>query len=338
MRTKLVIAAFLLIVILGASFVISRRSGREPTADGGVLSEVLVRQALSSGLAADIEWDEIALSIDPPAVTLRGVRAAWRADPETIVHANSLVVHLAGPGGEANWRRSEQLEILSAHFEGLRLELPGVASTHHQLAFRQLDVRRILPGSRHGRSVGGALPAASQLTSTASPTSWQGSGAGEFEAGGTLRFDVHADGREDRRLVKIAAHFADLPPGDWAVFVPELRDADGTISGQLDLEIGGATDAPRAADRASSAASEGGFVDRFEGRFEIDATLAGLSVAGAYRKRVGDPATLTGRFTRSPDGKFDFPEVRLSIRKAAAQGKREDAAEAAVKATEEENE
>jgi hypothetical protein len=246
---------------------------------------------------------------------------------------------------EANWRRSEQLEILSAHFEGLRLELPGVASTHHQLAFRQLDVRRILPGSRHGPSVGGALPAASQLASpasTASPNSWQGSGAGEFESGGTLRFDVHADGREDRRLVKIAAHFADLPPGDWAVFVPELRDADGTISGQLDLEIGGATDAPRAADRASSAAGEGGFVDRFEGRFEgrfeIDATLAGLSVAGAYRTRVGDPATLTGRFTRSPDGKFDFPEVRLSIRKANAQGKREDAGEAAVKATEEENE
>jgi hypothetical protein len=54
-------------------------------------------------------------------------------------------------------------------------------------------------------------------------------------------------------------------------------------------------------------------------RFDVDASLAALSIGGgAYRKAVGEPATVEGELVRDPDGQWRLASARLKVGPKAA--------------------
>jgi hypothetical protein len=158
-----------------------------------------------------------------------------------------------------------------------------------------------------------------------SPARWA-SGTGEFAGGGTLRFEVRRSLLQSAGAVgtlELELHVADVPPAEWGVLVPQLQDASGTISGELIVELAAEREAAEGG-RANSRGDANGVAGRAQtpremsGRFDIDATAAELRIAGAYTKPLGDPATLRGRFVRTPEGGFELEEARVSIRKGKA--------------------
>ncbi len=282
-----VVAALALVVVAGLVYLASRLGPDAPT-----LSEALVRHTLRSELAADVEWDEIELSFDPPSVALSGARAIWSGELQAIARSARVVLQF-----DPDLLEVGRFELVSARFEELSVALSGVLPADRPLAFRRLEVVRVASESAVGASSSPTLSVA--LT-----------GRGEFEAGGSLGFEVR---NADADLHPVDLHFADVPAAEWAIFAPELRDASGTISGWLEIELRNDSDESLSAGETLASTAS------IYGRFEIDAARAGLSIAGAYHKPVGDPATLSGRFRHSPQGEFELLEVHLSIRKAGVE-------------------
>lgn len=349
MRTKLVVAALVLAAAAGLGLLyllsldrasVSKQLEQLSAPAVAVLSEALVRQALGSAAGVRVDWDEVALSLAPLSVTLSGVEAEWSSEPAVVARAARVVLRpaLAADGGLLE---SDRLEIVSARFEGLRIERRESSLARQLLDLRELEVWRGASAAS-GPSVDDGLRGAREGSVGASGVASLPavSGRGEFQQGGALSFQFHgalraleSRGRREpagagaaRSAAKdsaagghfaVEAHFSDVPADNWASLVPELRDSSGTIAGSLWLEALRDEDGRHAVGEARPASGLAPIV----GRFEIDATGAGLSLAGAYRKPVGDPASITGRFTASPHGEFELLEVHLSIRKQRGERK-----------------
>ena len=280
-----------LVTALGAAYLAWRIAD-----DAVTFSEGLVRDALERSLTAELEWGGMELALDPPSVSLSGVRARWPRADGLVVQVSRIALQPAVS------LPAEVLDFESARLEGLRVELPGLLPERHPLALSWLVMHR-----PDGEVV--ALQGASQRGEGRVP---RVSGSGEFAGGGTLRFDVLAAPTQQVESVgvaEIALHFAQVPPAEWAVLVPQLEGGSGTISGELVIEL---------ADGALAGASgaRGQTTGGISGRFDIDASAAELSIAGAYTKPLGDPATLRGRFVRTPEGSFELEEAKVSVRKA----------------------
>ena len=299
MKTRLLVAGGIALVVASAALYLAWRSAHEAVA----FSEDLVRGVLERSLGAELEWKEMEVALDPPAVTLSQVRARWPGAPELIALASRVALQpaLHSPG--------EPLAFAFARFEALRFEssgLPGLSAGPHPVALRWLEVER---AAREQNAEG-----------VDSPARWA-SGTGEFAGGGTLRFEVRRSLVQSAGAVgtlELELHVADVPPAEWGVLVPQLQDASGTISGELIVEL--AAEAGRANSRgdANGGAGQAQTPREMSGRFDIDATAAELLIAGAYTKPLGDPATLRGRFVRTPEGGFELEEARVSIRKGKA--------------------